>query len=110
MQRSTPDELEHYTKLAYKTKFSNMNTFLITYDRHKGMYGERYSDFPDSYDCYQSSLDYKNDPDWTVKMRLKRLELKKWIFIFFLIVFLFKWREKRVEEFDRRKRREQRAM
>lgn len=87
-----------------------MYNFNLTYDRHRGRYGFKTSDFPDSYDPHESALVYTNDPDWTVKLRLKRLNLKLYFFIGCIIYILFKRRIYYVNEFDKRKRREQRAM
>jgi len=70
-----------------------MYTFPITYDRHKDRYGYRTKDFPAKYALHESTLNFAYDPDWFVKLDLKRVKLKK--FLFFLgIAFL--WLHRRV--------------
>lgn len=110
LSKSTPDEIEKYTKLAQKTKFRNMNFFVITYDRHLNRYGFKTSDFPESYHPNMCSLTYMKDPDWTKKLELVKVNLKKYVLIVIICYLLLKWRVKRVELFDKRKRQEQRAM
>ena len=44
-----------------------MNTFRLTYDRHKGKYGYKEKDFPKDYAITDTPLDYACDPDWSAK-------------------------------------------
>lgn len=87
-----------------------MYNFTITENRHKGRYGFRTENFPDSYYVYESTLNYKNDPDWTVKMKPKRFRGKRLLFILICAYLGLRWRRNMVEEVDRQKRREQRSM
>ena len=45
-----------------------MKTFTMTYDRHKGMYGYKTSNFASEIDRHTPVLDYARDPDWTAKV------------------------------------------
>jgi hypothetical protein len=58
---SKPEEL---TKLASKVSVKTMYTFTTTYDRHKGRYSYRSSNFPKTYLPNESVLNYCEDPDW----------------------------------------------
>lgn len=78
---SNSDEL---LKLAEKVSVKTMYSFNITYDRHKERYGYRTSNFPSEYHPNESSLNYANDPDWILKMGVRRISLKKWMFIFII--------------------------
>lgn len=81
-----------------------MYTFKISFDRHKDRYLYREKDFPAEYSVNESTLNYAMDPDWTQKLAIKRLNLKK-AFLFATLIFL--WVRRRVamvEEFDRLKR------
>jgi hypothetical protein len=83
-----------------------MYDFTITYDRHKGQYSYRENNFPESYDPFDSALAYTNDPDWTMKFRPIRLKLKKLIILAILAYYVFDYRVRMVEAFDRRQRKE----
>lgn len=87
-----------------------MYTFSITYDRHKDRYTYRTQDFPADYGVNESALNYSMDPDWYYKLRVRRINLKRWILLFGLTYWWVKNRVVTVEEFDRIKRIEQRAM
>jgi len=101
---------EHLRNIAPRVKFQNMFTFVHTYDRHLNQYPARTKDFPSSYEYYESPLNWGYDPDWSVKIQPLRINFKK-IFAFFLLGAIYlRYRIKKVEAFDQRKRREQRAM
>ena len=87
-----------------------MYTFAITYDRHKDRYGYRTKDFPDKYSVHESTLNFAYDPDWLVKLDTKRVNLKKFLFFLGIGFLWLHHRVQKVEEFDRIKRTEQRAM
>lgn len=89
-----------------KVNPKNMYNFTITENRHKGRYGYRTSNFPDSYHPLESALNYKNDPDWTVKLAPVKFKGKRFLFILFSIYLGLRWRRNMVEEVDRQKRRE----
>jgi hypothetical protein len=60
------------------TNFNNIENFSITHDRHKGLYGPKLSGFKESYDIKDSEFNYMHDPDWSVKMKPRRNNLKLW--------------------------------
>jgi hypothetical protein len=92
------------------TKFDNMETFRCNLDRHKDLYGYRTQNFPPSYHPNESALNYAQDPDWSVKFTNTKLKIKRLILAALLGFWLVQWKVKRVEEYDRLKRHEQRAM
>ena len=96
--------------MAEKVSVQTMYSFNITYDRHKGRYGFRTSDFPDKYTVHDSTLNLAYDPDWQLKLQIKRVKLKKFLFLFGVAFIWLRNRIVKVEEFDRIKRTEQRAM
>lgn len=83
-----------------------METFRCTFDRHKDLYGCRTQNFPSQYHPLESSLNYAQDPDWSVKFMYPRINLKKWIAILLFGYWLVQWKVKRVEEYDKLKRHE----
>ena len=82
----------------------------MTYDRHKGMYGDRVRDFPAQYEASASVMEYKNDPYARDKFKIQRVNLKAYLALAILLFTAIKWREFKVSEYDRLKRHEQRAM
>ncbi|CDW82757.1 UNKNOWN [Stylonychia lemnae] len=106
-QTSNPEDID---KLAKLTSFKNIYDFTITYNRHKNKYGMRLKDFPESYGIYDSSMNYRYDPDYYYKFRPQRLRVRYLIAGFFMFIFICKARVRNVEEFDRQKRMEQRNM
>ena len=107
---STDEERYRLDKLSKMTKFENMETFRCTFDRHKNLYGYRESNFPASYHPSESALNFAKDPDWSLKLEYPRLKLKRWIIAALVGFWLVQWKVKKVEEYDRLKRHEQRAM
>lgn len=97
-------------KLGERASIKTMYTFNITTDRFAGKYGYRTGNFPKSYSVHDLPIDYAYDPDWTVKIRYERLNLKKIILVVGLIYYFLSRRVYLVEQFDKRKRYEQRAM
>ena len=87
-----------------------MKTFSATYDRHRDCYGPRVRNFPDSYEHETSQMEHMNDPDWTVKRKIKRVSIPKYAFLTALFLGLFSHRLTKVAKYDALKRREQRAM
>ena len=51
-----------------------------------------------------SVLDFAKDPDWSVKFENKRMNIKRIILLFGLIVLWVQWKVKAVEKFDHLKR------
>lgn len=92
------------------TNFNNMETFRTTFDRHNDLYGYKTKNFPPSYHPNEPSLNYAYDPDWSIKFHNTRLKLKRLIIAAILGYFLIQWKVKQVENYDRLKRHEQRAM
>ena len=66
-----------------------MYTFPLTYDRHKGKYGFRTTNFPNVYYPDLSSLNYTQDPDWTVKMKPRRINFKRILLFMIIGYYLF---------------------
>jgi hypothetical protein len=89
---------------------NDMKTFKMTYNRHYGRYGFRDKNFPKEYNIHETALNYSNDPDWSVKYKQNRFNFKKLIFFTVFLFWFLHRRVAKVEEFDRLKRREQRAM
>ena len=87
-----------------------MKTFRLTYDRHVGLYNERVRDFPEGYRNSDSAYSWKNDPDWSVKLKPQRLRARWWLLGGVVLYLLIQRRVKNVERYDRLKRKEQRAM
>ena len=104
------DQIKHLESLGNKVSLHTMKNFSVTYNRHKGKYDYRSTNFPDSIVWWQSPLDYSKDPDWTNKLVIQRINFKKLIVFSLLFVCMIKRRLYNVQEFDRAKRREQRAM
>ena len=100
-------QLETLAKVA---KIETMKTFDLTYDRHAGKYGYREKDFPTEYSIHDSPMDYVRDPDYTVKFKVQRVNLKAWVLFFLALYYFGNKRLRNVAEFDRLKRQEQRAM
>jgi hypothetical protein len=96
--------------LAKVAKIDTMKTFDLTYNRHAGKYGFVEKDFPKEYSVYAGPLDFVRDPDYSVKFKLQRLNLKAWLFTVLAIYYFGNKRLRNVSEFDRLKRQEQRAM
>ena len=92
------------------TNFKNLEQFESTYDRHKDLYGYRYSDFPKSYHPSESALSYTHDQDWTVKFQKPRLKIKRMLILLALLGLWIDYKSKQVMKFDHLKRLEQRAM
>ena len=70
------------------------------------MYGGIVRNFPETYHMSNSSMTWKNDPDFVLKVREKRVRLKWWLVGGILAYFLIGWKVKRVERYDGLKRRE----
>lgn len=87
-----------------------MYTFTVTKDRHQGRYGFKTSNFPSEYSPYESEMNYIKDPDFVTKVQISRVPVKLLLFTGCLFVYMMYSRVKRVEEFDKLKRVEQRAM
>ena len=49
--------------VSKRTSFNNVHTDKLRYDRHKGAYGLRITNFPDSYHIRDSALEWRMDPD-----------------------------------------------
>ena len=96
--------------LQKKANLASMKTFTLTYDRHKGMYGQRLRNFPEEYPHGTSVLEFIGDPDWTVKLALRRFPVRKYLLGALILYLLFKQRLHSVAQFDAMKRQEQRAM
>ena len=92
--------------VAKRTNFYSIRNFNLTYDRHKGAYDFRVRDFPDSYQSRSSPMDYRNDPDAWIKFVPTRLNLKLILLGLVASYYLIQWRVRRVEHFDRMKRKE----
>lgn len=110
IEAATDEEKFRLEKLQKMTSFSTLQDFPITSDRHAGLYGYRTQNFKNSYNPYDSPLEYVLDPDWSVKMEPKRINLKKWLFGFALFVMWLRYRLWKVAHYDHLKRVEQRAM
>ena len=74
------------------------------------MYGYRQRNFPESYSFRASEMEFRRDPDWSVKIECQRFHFKKYFFVLLFVAYLFKRRFYNVAEFDRKKRFEQRNM
>ena len=83
-----------------------MKNFTLTYDRHFEMYGATRKGFKESYSIYDSQMDYKYDPDWSVKMRTERWPLLKMIIAAASFCYFVHYRRESVALFDRLKRKE----
>jgi hypothetical protein len=108
--QSSPEKAEMLNKLSDNVSIKNMYNFSVTYDRHKNKYDYKEGKFPPQYEVNDTALNYANDPDWSVKLKVMRFPLKKILFFLGLFFYVLGNRVKMVEEFDRRKRKEQRAM
>ena len=89
---------------------NDMKTFKMTYNRHLNRYGYRKTNFPSEFSINETALNYSYDPDWSVKFAQKRYNFKKLIFFSVFLLWFGHRRVQKVEEFDRLKRQEQRAM
>ena len=74
------------------------------------MYDATRKNFKESYSIHDSQMDFKNDPDWTVKMRTARWPLLKMIASAVALCYFVYNRRESVALFDKLKRKEQRAM
>jgi hypothetical protein len=110
LDEATDDERVRLERLSNRINFKNAQNFPLTYDRHKSLYGPREKDFPDKVYMHTAIDDIKNDPDWSVKVAPQLFNVKGlilWVSAILTFVYL---RERRVNEYDRLKRIEQRAM
>ena len=87
-----------------------MKDFGLTYDRHRGLYGALVRNFPESYGPMATPGSWTNDPDYVVKVSVKRFRVRWWIVGGLLLYSLIQWKARRVERYDSLKRKEQRAM
>ena len=110
LEAATDEDRARLKKLEGLTNFNNLDNFAITYNRHKGLYGHKRSNFPESYSVWDSALVYVHDPAYSVKFRNRRLKLKRALLFLALIIIWVKLRVRSVEKFDHNKRMEQRAM
>ena len=62
--------------VARRTNFYSIRNFKLTYDRHKGAYGMRVRDFPETYDSGETPMNYRNDPDAWRKFGPTKLNMK----------------------------------
>jgi len=88
---SSTDKISNLDK---KTKMSNMHTFRLSYNRHKGRYDRRVDDFsnsfPDRYNYNDAFIDMKDDPDWVDKIQPKRSNIKRFFITGLCIMVLVK--------------------
>eukprot|EP00347_Sterkiella_histriomuscorum_P008809 403343668 len=110
LQSSSDAEAEKINKLAKITSIKTMYTFTHTTDRHAEMYNFRTHNFPKSYEERDTTLEYVNDPDGSYKMNTQRFPIKGMLMLLLVVGVYLRKKEKLVEEFDRQKRFEQRAM
>jgi len=92
------------------TTFKNIEQFEITHDRHKELYGYKFSNFADKHSFSDSALNYTHDPDWTRKMENSRVNLKRFFLCLTAIALWYECKKQSVMRFDHLKRVEQRAM
>mmetsp|Transcript_35666 Transcript_35666/g.54575 ORF Transcript_35666/g.54575 Transcript_35666/m.54575 type:complete len:116 (-) Transcript_35666:681-1028(-) len=95
------DELR---KLINNTNFKSIKSFTLSMNRHEKKYEGREFNFPDRYDSNVSVLDYRNDPDWTVKYETAKLPVKKYVLWFLGLCLFIYLRMKDVAKFDHLKR------
>ena len=107
MTREKPDKVKALEK---KADIETMKTFELSYDRHANMYGYRQRNFPESYPWNTSEMEFRQDPDWSVKIQPLRYPFKRVFFLGLVALFIGKRRIQNVAEFDRKKRFEQRNM
>jgi hypothetical protein len=90
LRERTPQEIKILKELEQRTSHQSMQTFTITYDRHKGKYGHRTSNFPEMYDHSASRLEIANDPDWVVKMGVSRFPMRKYVCAGIVLMLLYR--------------------
>ena len=112
LDSASQEERLRLTAVDKRTNFASTKDFKVTYNRHKDAYDFRVSNFPKEYHLNASPLDFRHDPDlvgndvYDSKFKLKRVNLKMWMIAGLLTYWLIGWKVKRVENFDRMKRKE----
>lgn len=109
-QSETLQNARDFQKAERFANIDTMKNFTLTYDRHFEMYDATRKNFKESYSIHDSQMDFKNDPDWTVKMRTARWPLLKMIASAVALCYFVYNRRESVALFDKLKRKEQRAM
>ena len=68
------------------------------------------SNFPKEYPVGTPTLDFAKDPDWSTKQGYKRFNFKAMFLGTVFLIYMIQRRAKAVDDFDRLKRHEQKAM
>ena len=106
MESSNQEERLRLEAIDKRNNFYSIRNFKLSYNRHENAYNFRVKDFPEEYHHKDSFMLWGRDPDLIEKFTPSRINLKLWIIGSFVMYHLIQWRVKRVEAFDRMKRKE----